>query len=153
MHGSIAHSYTFICILCVCTAALAVLACLSNYCIKVPAHHVSLLLFLCCSQLGGKGANLCEMAKCGVNVPPGLTITTEVCQEFYRVGECRQTPCCCYGCFHCCSCCCLPHMLPQLAHYHLLISASILVQQPSSQTKPFDVSHCCTHFPPPPHTR
>ncbi|KAF6253488.1 pyruvate phosphate dikinase [Scenedesmus sp. NREL 46B-D3] len=36
--------------------------------------------------LGGKGANLCEMAKCGVNVPPGLTITTEVCQEFYRVG-------------------------------------------------------------------
>jgi hypothetical protein len=38
-------------------------------------------------QLGGKGANLCEMAKCGVNVPPGLTITTEVCEEFYRVGE------------------------------------------------------------------
>jgi len=37
--------------------------------------------------LGGKGANLCEMAKCGVNVPPGLTITTEVCQEFYRVGS------------------------------------------------------------------
>lgn len=36
--------------------------------------------------LGGKGANLCEMAKCGVNVPPGLTITTEVCQDFYRVG-------------------------------------------------------------------
>lgn len=36
--------------------------------------------------LGGKGANLCEMAKVGVNVPPGLTITTEVCQEFYRVG-------------------------------------------------------------------
>jgi hypothetical protein len=28
------------------------------------------------------------MAKVGVNVPPGLTITTEVCQEFYRVGEC-----------------------------------------------------------------
>jgi hypothetical protein len=39
-------------------------------------------------QLGGKGANLCEMAKCGVNIPPGLTITTEVCEEFYRVGEC-----------------------------------------------------------------
>lgn len=38
-------------------------------------------------QLGGKGANLCEMAKCGVNIPPGLTITTEVCEEFYRVGE------------------------------------------------------------------
>lgn len=36
--------------------------------------------------LGGKGANLCEMARGGVNVPPGLTITTEVCQEFYAVG-------------------------------------------------------------------
>lgn len=36
--------------------------------------------------LGGKGANLCEMACGGVNVPPGLTITTEVCQEFYAVG-------------------------------------------------------------------
>lgn len=36
--------------------------------------------------LGGKGANLCEMARCGINIPPGLTITTEVCQEFYRVG-------------------------------------------------------------------
>ncbi|EFJ43008.1 pyruvate phosphate dikinase [Volvox carteri f. nagariensis] len=33
--------------------------------------------------LGGKGANLCEMARCGLNVPPGFTITTEVCQEFY----------------------------------------------------------------------
>lgn len=43
-------------------------------------------------QLGGKGANLCEMAKCGVNVPPGLTITTEVCQDFYRVGECPPPP-------------------------------------------------------------
>ncbi|GLC39948.1 Pyruvate, phosphate dikinase 2 [Pleodorina starrii] len=37
--------------------------------------------------LGGKGANLCEMARCGLNVPPGFTITTEVCQEFYRCGE------------------------------------------------------------------
>ncbi|KAF4132791.1 Pyruvate phosphate dikinase PEP/pyruvate binding domain [Phytophthora infestans] len=35
------------------------------------------------SLLGGKGANLCQMARNGVNVPPGLTITTEVCQEFY----------------------------------------------------------------------
>ncbi|KAI8470046.1 MAG: hypothetical protein J3K34DRAFT_454128 [Monoraphidium minutum] len=36
--------------------------------------------------LGGKGANLCEMARLGVNIPAGFTITTEVCQEFYRVG-------------------------------------------------------------------
>jgi len=32
--------------------------------------------------LGGKGANLCEMARIGLNVPPGMTITTECCQEF-----------------------------------------------------------------------
>mmetsp|Transcript_14326 Transcript_14326/g.35478 ORF Transcript_14326/g.35478 Transcript_14326/m.35478 type:complete len:901 (-) Transcript_14326:806-3508(-) len=37
--------------------------------------------------LGGKGANLCEMARHGLNVPPGLTITTEVCQEFYKCGS------------------------------------------------------------------
>jgi pyruvate,orthophosphate dikinase len=33
--------------------------------------------------LGGKGANLAEMAKLGLPVPPGFTITTEVCTEFY----------------------------------------------------------------------
>jgi pyruvate, orthophosphate dikinase len=34
--------------------------------------------------LGGKGANLAEMAKLGVPVPPGFTITTEVCTYFYQ---------------------------------------------------------------------
>jgi pyruvate,orthophosphate dikinase len=34
--------------------------------------------------LGGKGANLAEMANLGLPVPPGFTITTEVCTEFYR---------------------------------------------------------------------
>jgi pyruvate,orthophosphate dikinase len=34
--------------------------------------------------LGGKGANLAEMAKLGLPVPPGFTLTTEVCTEFYR---------------------------------------------------------------------
>jgi len=33
--------------------------------------------------LGGKGANLHEMANLGLPVPPGLTITTEVCSHFY----------------------------------------------------------------------
>ncbi len=33
--------------------------------------------------LGGKGANLAEMAKLGVPVPPGFTLTTDVCTEFY----------------------------------------------------------------------
>jgi pyruvate,orthophosphate dikinase len=34
--------------------------------------------------LGGKGANLAEMANLGLPVPPGFTITTEVCTGFYR---------------------------------------------------------------------
>ena len=33
--------------------------------------------------LGGKGANLAEMAAIGLPVPPGFTITTEVCTAFY----------------------------------------------------------------------
>jgi pyruvate,orthophosphate dikinase len=37
--------------------------------------------------LGGKGANLAEMTNLGVPVPPGFTITTEVCTEFYAVGR------------------------------------------------------------------
>jgi len=36
--------------------------------------------------LGGKGANLAEMTNLGAPVPPGFTITTEVCTEFYKVG-------------------------------------------------------------------
>ena len=34
--------------------------------------------------LGGKGANLAEMIKIGLPVPPGFTISTEACNEFYR---------------------------------------------------------------------
>ena len=33
--------------------------------------------------LGGKGANLAEMARIGLPVPPGFTITTEVCTYYY----------------------------------------------------------------------
>ena len=33
--------------------------------------------------LGGKGANLAEMASIGLPVPPGFTITTEVCTYYY----------------------------------------------------------------------
>ena len=36
--------------------------------------------------LGGKGANLAEMANLGLPVPPGFTITTEVCTVFYANG-------------------------------------------------------------------
>ena len=34
--------------------------------------------------LGGKGANLAQMAKLGLPVPPGFTISTEVCTYFYK---------------------------------------------------------------------
>jgi pyruvate,orthophosphate dikinase len=40
--------------------------------------------------LGGKGANLAEMASLGLPVPPGFTITTEVCDVYYARG--RQIP-------------------------------------------------------------
>ena len=39
--------------------------------------------------LGGKGANLAEMNLIGVPVPPGFTITTEVCSEYYELGKDR----------------------------------------------------------------
>ncbi len=40
--------------------------------------------------LGGKGANLAEMASLGLPVPPGFTVTTEVCTHYYDNG--RQYP-------------------------------------------------------------
>lgn len=36
--------------------------------------------------LGGKGANLAEMTSLGINVPPGFTITTDTCIEFFEAG-------------------------------------------------------------------
>ena len=38
-------------------------------------------------MLGGKGANLAEMASIGLPVPPGMTITTEVCTYYYTHGH------------------------------------------------------------------
>src|SRR3954470_7822738 len=37
--------------------------------------------------LGGKGANLAEMCLIGIPVPPGFTITTEVCAAYYENGQ------------------------------------------------------------------
>ncbi len=37
--------------------------------------------------LGGKGANLAEMARLGIPVPPGFTITTEMCKQYYESGN------------------------------------------------------------------
>ncbi len=37
--------------------------------------------------LGGKGANLAAMTKIGLPVPPGFTITTEVCVHYYKAGK------------------------------------------------------------------
>lgn len=39
------------------------------------------------SLLGGKGANLAEMTKIGLPVPPGFTITTEACNDYYENNE------------------------------------------------------------------
>ncbi len=38
--------------------------------------------------LGGKGANLAEMSRLGLPVPPGFTITTEVCSHYYQHERC-----------------------------------------------------------------
>lgn len=37
--------------------------------------------------LGGKGANLAEMNLIGIPVPPGFTITTDVCNEYFEIGR------------------------------------------------------------------
>src|SRR5690554_5418166 len=37
--------------------------------------------------LGGKGANLAEMCSLGLPVPPGFTITTELCTSYYANGR------------------------------------------------------------------
>ncbi len=37
--------------------------------------------------LGGKGANLAEMATLGLPVPPGFTLTTEACDQYYKMGK------------------------------------------------------------------
>ena len=37
--------------------------------------------------LGGKGANLAEMAAIGLPVPPGFTITTALCNSYYDAGR------------------------------------------------------------------
>src|ERR1700716_3036888 len=37
--------------------------------------------------LGGKGAGVAEMTRAGLPVPPGFTITTQACNEYYRLGE------------------------------------------------------------------
>lgn len=37
--------------------------------------------------IGGKGANLAEMNLIGIPVPPGFTITTEVCNKYYEIGQ------------------------------------------------------------------
>lgn len=37
--------------------------------------------------LGGKGANLAEMTKIGLPVPPGFTVSTEACREYFRSGQ------------------------------------------------------------------
>jgi len=40
--------------------------------------------------LGGKGANLAEMNRIGLPVPPGFTITTEACNHYFKIGKGRS---------------------------------------------------------------
>ena len=47
-------------------------------------NKTSLSSFSSADILGGKGANLVQMAKLGLPVPPGFTISTEVCEYFYK---------------------------------------------------------------------
>eukprot|EP00195_Chlamydomonas_chlamydogama_P010279 CAMPEP_0202891472 /NCGR_PEP_ID=MMETSP1392-20130828/1515_1 /ASSEMBLY_ACC=CAM_ASM_000868 /TAXON_ID=225041 /ORGANISM="Chlamydomonas chlamydogama, Strain SAG 11-48b" /LENGTH=863 /DNA_ID=CAMNT_0049575227 /DNA_START=362 /DNA_END=2953 /DNA_ORIENTATION=- len=44
--------------------------------------------------LGGKGANLAEMSRIGLSVPPGFTLTTDTCADFHENG--RQLPSGCW---------------------------------------------------------
>ena len=37
--------------------------------------------------LGGKGANLAEMTNLGLPIPPGFTVTTEACTDYYNHGR------------------------------------------------------------------
>jgi pyruvate,orthophosphate dikinase len=37
--------------------------------------------------LGGKGAGLAEMTNLGISVPPGFTISTDACVEYYKLGK------------------------------------------------------------------
>ena len=39
------------------------------------------------TRLGGKGAGLAEMTQLGLPIPPGFTITTEICEKFYEAGR------------------------------------------------------------------
>ena len=42
--------------------------------------------------LGGKGANLAEMTRLGLPVPPGFTITTEACRAYLASGTAPRRP-------------------------------------------------------------
>ncbi len=44
--------------------------------------------------LGGKGANLAEMVRIGLPVPPGFTITTQACREYLSTGTPTRHSCC-----------------------------------------------------------
>lgn len=49
---------------------------------RIYWHHAGMKM-----ELGGKGANLAEMTKAGLPVPPGFTITTQACRDYYASGE------------------------------------------------------------------
>ena len=72
--------------------------------------------------LGGKGANLCEMAKLGLPVPPGSIITTEACLEYYK-GDGR-----------------LPEGLWEEVHRHMCTLEESIGREFGSESNPLLVS-------------
>ena len=55
----------------------------NNHSVKIGANSKEIL--------GGKGANLAQMAKLGLPVPPGFTISTKACEYFYENNKKRAS--------------------------------------------------------------
>lgn len=72
--------------------------------------------------LGGKGANLAEMAKLGLPVPPGFTISTECCNHYFDLG----------GCF--------PEILPSQIHEAMANLEDLMGMKFGDETNPLLIS-------------
>ena len=63
----------------------------SWWCIWTCKNDLNVYIICLCTcvwlQLGGKGGSLAEMASIGLSVPPGITISTEACQEYQMNGR------------------------------------------------------------------
>lgn len=60
-------------------------------CQKMKTNNLKGLRHFFTIDIGNKGANLCEMARLGLPVPPGFTISTEACIEYFNDNK-QQLP-------------------------------------------------------------